>query len=269
MCYYICKFIYLKVVIIFNDLLSNLLKDHKGDVIFNCFGIWHILFMLIILSGIVTIVILLKDKSNDTKDKAINLVINLVFGLYILDFFLMPLAYGSIDIEKLPFHICTVSCVLCFFSRHNNFLKKYKLQFAIIGLIGNIIYVIYPAGVGWYQVAPYSYRVIQTLLFHGLMTLYGVLTLAYDCDKLEWKNCFKELIVIVLITLWALLGNAIYNSDERVYNWFFVVQDPFYILPKSLAVYIMPFIMVVVIFIANILVYLSYFGMKKVCNAIE
>ena len=246
------------------DLLSNILKDHKGEVIFNCFGIWHILFMLLIFGGIITTVILLKNKNQTTKDKAINLVINLVFGLYILDFFLMPLAYGSIDIEKLPFHICTASCVLCFFSRHNKFLNKFKLQFALLGLIGNIIYVIYPAGVGWYQVAPYSYRVIQTLLYHGLMTLYGVLTLAYDGEKLEWKNCWKELIVIVLMTLWALIGNAIYNSDARVYNWFFVVQDPFYILPSNIAPFVMPFVMITVIFFANILVYLSYFGIKKV-----
>ena len=29
------------------ELLSNLLKDQKGEVIFNCFGIWHILFMIL------------------------------------------------------------------------------------------------------------------------------------------------------------------------------------------------------------------------------
>ena len=245
------------------ELLSNLLKDHKGEVIFNCFGIWHILFMIVIFGGIITTVLILKNKNQSIKDKAINLVINLVFGLYILDFFLMPLAYGSIDIEKLPFHICTVSCVLCFLSRHNKFLEKYKLQFALLGLIGNIIYVIYPAGVGWYQIAPYSYRVIQTLLYHGLMTLYGILTLVYDDEKLEWKNCWKELIVIIIMTLWALLGNAVYNSDARVYNWFFVVQDPFNILPENIAPIIMPFVMIFTIFFADILVYLSYFGIKK------
>ena len=248
------------------ELLSNLLKDHKGKVIFNCFGIWHILFMIIIFGSIITITLLLKNKDKSTRKKTINTTINIVFGLYILDFFLMPLAYGSIDIEKLPFHICTVSCVLCFLSRHNKFLEKYKLQFALLGLIGNIIYVIYPAGVGWYQIAPYSYRVIQTLLYHGLMTLYGVLTLAYDDEKLEWKNCWKELMVIITMTLWALLGNAVYNSDARVYNWFFVVQDPFYILPKNIAPIIMPFVMIFTIFFADILVYLSYFGINKIKN---
>ena len=120
-------------------------------------------------------------------------------------------------------------------------------------MIGNIIYVIYPAGVGWYQIAPGSYRVIQTLLFHGLMTLYGVLTLAYDDKKLEWKSCWKELVLIILMTVWALLGNAVYNTDTRTYNWFFVVQDPFYILPKNIASIVMPFVMICTIFLGNIL----------------
>ena len=183
------------------EIFSTLLKDHKSTITFNCFGIWHILYMLIIFCSIIAIVLILKNKNQTTKVKTINLVINITFGLYILDFFLMPLAYGSIDIEKLPFHICTLSCVLCFLSRHNNYLSKFKLTFALIGLIGNIIYVIYPAGVGWYQVAPYSYRVIQTLLYHGLMTLYGILTITYDDEKIKWSNCYRELILIVLITI--------------------------------------------------------------------
>ena len=132
--------------------------------------------------------------------------------------------------------------------------------------MASFIYVIYPAGVGWYSVAPYSYRVIQTLLYHGVMTGYGILTLAYDDAKLEWRKCYKELIVIVGITLWALLGNALYNSDARVFNWFFVVRDPFYIIPADIAPVIMPFVMIFTIFLADVLVYLAYFGIGRLWN---
>ena len=245
------------------DILKEIFKDHKEGAIFNCFGIWHILYMLVIFSSIITLLILLKNKKESTKLKVINIIINSVFALYVLDFFIMPLAYGAIDIEKLPFHICTVTCVLCFLSRHNKFLSKFKIPFAIVGLIGNLIYVIYPAGVGWHQVSFYSYRVIQTLLFHALMSCYGVLTLAYDSYKLEWKKCYKELFVIIGITIWAIIGNSIYNSSDRVYNWFFVVSDPFYIIDQSIAPYVMPFIMVAIIYFANVLVYLSNFGLSK------
>lgn len=50
-------------------LLSNLLKDHKGEIIFNCFGIWHILFMLIIFGGIITVTLLLKIRMIKPKIK--------------------------------------------------------------------------------------------------------------------------------------------------------------------------------------------------------
>ena len=52
------------------DILRNLLHDHKGDVIFKCFGIWHFLIMLIIFLGIALTVLLLKNKSKETKQKA-------------------------------------------------------------------------------------------------------------------------------------------------------------------------------------------------------
>ena len=246
------------------DILRKILQDHKCDVIFKCFGIWHFLIMLIIFLGIALTVLLLKNKSKETKQKAIKTTINIAFGLYILDFFLMPFAYGTIDIEKLPFHICTITCVLCFLSRHNNFFNKYKQQFALLGLVGNLIYVIYPAGVGWYQIAPYSYRVIQTLTYHGVMTLYGILTLTYDDFKLDIKKSYKELIVIMCLVLWAMIGNYMYNSDVRLYNWFFVVQDPFYMLPSHIAPFVMPFIITLTIYIAVIIVYFINHLIKKI-----
>ena len=53
------------------DILRKILQDHKGDVIFKCFGIWHILIMVIIFGGIVLSILLLKNKSKETKQKAI------------------------------------------------------------------------------------------------------------------------------------------------------------------------------------------------------
>ena len=41
----------------------------------------------------------MKNKEQNVKEKAINITINLAFGLYIADFFIMPFAYGEIDLE--------------------------------------------------------------------------------------------------------------------------------------------------------------------------
>ncbi len=254
------------------ELLHELLSDKKGGITFSCFGIWHLLYLFSIFGLIVFIFLRLRNKSDAAKQCAINRSIALAFGLYIADFFLMPFAYGEIDLEKLPFHVCTTMCVMCFLSRRHPFLGKFKLQFALLGLISNLIYVFYPAGVMWYRIHPLSYRVLQTILFHGSMSAYGLFVLAFDDVKLEWKKCHRELITIIAMVLWALLGNTLYNGTvgdySHFFNWSFVVRDPFYLLPEKIAPYIMPFVIVIILFVAVLLVYWVYFGIKKTVKKI-
>lgn len=126
--------------------------------------------------------------------------LHIAFGLYIADFFLMPFACGRIDIEKLPFHICTAMCVACFISRHNRHLRKYSLHFALLGFLSNLVYLIYPDGV---------------------------------------------------------MGGPVR------YNWFFVLRDPFSILPESIAPFLMPFFNIVILFAAEMLSYLLYFAARR------
>ncbi len=252
------------------EILIELLKDKKGDIIFRCFADWHLLYLAIIIASIVALIVIFKKKSKETQFKLVDTTITIGFVLYMLDFFLMPFAYGEIDIEKLPFHLCTVSCVLCFASNHNKFLTKYKAQLVLLALIGNLIYLIYPAGVGWYKVHPLSYRVIQTLLYHGVMSAYGIFALRFGYVKLEWKKCYKDVIFITILMLWALLGNTLYNGlssmgqEHKLFNWFFVVRDPFYLLPEGIAKYIMPFVIVLVIFTADMIIYAVYNFAKKI-----
>ena len=247
--------------------LHEIFADRKGETVFACFGIWHILYMAVIFGSILLAVLLLRRKEVKCWEKAIQTALYLAFGLYMADFFLMPLAYGYIDIEKLPFHMCTLMCLLSFLSYRGVLLAKYRKQFALLGLVSNLIYVIYPAGVGWYQIHPLSYRVVQTLLFHGAMTAYGILTLALGQDKLTFKSSLQELPVIVAVTLWAILGNTVYNGAageyDHMFNWFFVVRDPFYILPAHIAPYVMPFVMILVIYVADLLIYSAYFAIRK------
>lgn len=252
------------------ELLHRIFSDHKGGEVFACFGIWHFLYMALIFGTILLVVFLLRNKTPKQKQRAVSISIHLAFGLYILDFFLMPLAYGAIDLEKLPFHMCTAMCVLCYLSCHYPFFERFKTQFALLGLISNLIYVIYPAGVGWYQIHPLSYRTVQTLLFHGTMSAYGIFFLVFEVRELRLKNCCKELLVILAMTAWALLGNTLYNGTtgdyNHFFNWFFVVRDPFYLLPEEISPYIMPFVMIAVFFLADLLVYCVYNGVRKRCT---
>lgn len=247
---------------------SELLSDKKGETIFSCFGLWHLCYLFVASVIVIAVILYLKNKENDIKQKAVSFFINGAFCLYIADFFLMPFAYGEIDVEKLPFHICTAMCVMCFWSRHNTFLGRYRQQFALLGFISNLVYMIYPAGLMWYQVHPLSYRVIQTLLFHGLMTVYGLLVLIYEDIRFDWKRCYKDMKVLVCMTIWALLGNVLYTGQAwehtNNFNWFFVTQDPFYIIPENIAPFIMPFLNIMLFFAAELLVYAICFSVKKI-----
>ena len=243
--------------------LQDLLSDRKSGPVFTCFGPYHLIYLAVILGVILAVIFLLKNRSAAAKHRAATAALCTAAGLYAADFFLMPFAYGGIDVEKLPFHACTATCVLCVLARHNRFLGRFKEQFVLLGLLTNLIYVIYPAGVGWYQIHPLSYRVWQTLLYHGAMTAFGLFSLCFGEVKLEWRKCPRDLVFLCVMTVWALLGNTLYNGlDGRFFNWFFVVRDPFYILPEGISPFVMPFVMVAVMFFGEMLIYLGYLGCK-------
>ena len=250
--------------------LHNLLSDKKGGQIFTLFSGWHFFYIGITMAVIVAVLLLYKNKDSKAKERGVFVFICAAFGLYIADFFLMPLAYNEIDIEKLPFHACTAMCVMCFLSYHIPALKKYQTSFAMLGFISNLVYLIYPAGVMWHAVHPLSYRVIQTLIFHSVMTVYGFLALVYEREKINTIKCYRGLIVIIGMTLWAMLGNYIYNGESEGYshffNWFFVVRDPFYRFPETIAPFVMPFLNIVLFFTVEMIIYLILFVSKKAKN---
>jgi len=68
------------------------------------------------------------------------------------------------------------------------------------------------------------------------------------------------------MTVWALLGNTLYNGQAwgktQFFNWFFVVRDPFYILPESIAPIIMPFLNVALFMAVELVVYAVCLGRK-------
>lgn len=301
------------------NILKSLLNDHvtEGIMSFRIFHGWHILYLVLILGSIIALSFILKNKSEKVKNLAIAITINTAFTLYMLDFFLMPFAYGYIGIDKLPFHICTLSCLLCFACRHNKFLAKFKTQFIMLGLIGNLIYIHYPAVLDQYNVHAFSYRAVQTLLFHGAMAAHGIFSLVFGHIKLEWKYCYKEAIAICLLVVWSLLGNMLYSNiasefksnfihpgnvmndnlrqlindvvsgtinitpeisntitealkeETYFFNWFFVIKDPFNVLSISISPYIMPFVMLFTIFLANILIYSAYYGIRALSRVIS
>lgn len=249
------------------DILRKLLQDRTGGAVFQCFDLLHCCFIAFFVAAAVFLCLYLKNKSTQVRTKVINAVVGVALGLYVLDFFLMPFAYNAINIDKLPFHVCTTMCVMCFWSRYNRFLGKFRLQLAMLGFLSNLTYLIYPAGMMWLNIHPLSYRVVQTIVFHGVMMVYGVLVLVYESREFSWKKVYKDLIVVAMMAGWARLGNFLYNTRAKVYNWFFVIQDPFNLFPAHIAPYIMPFFNAALFFAVALAVYFimtRLFAMKKV-----
>jgi hypothetical protein len=64
------------------------------------------------------------------------------------------------------------------------------------------------------------------------------------------------------MTLWAMAGNFVYNGS-RFYNWFFVVRDPFYIFPETVAPFVMPFVNVALFFAVELLLHLAIWYLSQ------
>ena len=243
--------------------LSALLSDKKGGEVFTCFSLWHILYIALAAVAVAVLLPALRGKGRGVWNKTAKVLINIAFSLYVLDFFAMPLAYGEIDVEKLPFHVCTAMCVASFLSNHSERLSTYRRSLGLLAFISNFVYLVYPAGVMWHAVHPTSYRVVQTLIFHAVMTVYGLIVIVIERDSFRWRDCYTDALTLGAMTLWALLGNLIYNSDQRIYNWFFVVRDPFYLIPEHISVFVMPLLNVLVFFSVEMLMYLIVIKLKK------
>lgn len=220
-------------------LLHELLADRGGEVLFTCFGRWHLGYLVLIFSAIGLAARRFSRMDSKKLQRRLDCWSGIAFGMYLLDFFLMPLAYGYIDVEKLPFHVCTAMCVMCFLSNRNPKLTRYRGAFALLGFLSNFVYLIYPAGLMWHRVHPLSYRAVQTLLFHGVMTGGTLLFLLFGQTIPDTRDILR---VTAGMTLWALAGNILYGGFAPEMNWFFLVRDPFYLLPETAAPFVMPFV---------------------------
>ena len=245
------------------DILKGILSDRREGELFTCFCSWHIILILLVVAAIAFLCYVMKNKGADFRKRVLDLTCGAAFGLYMLDFFLMPFAYGAIEIEKLPFHACTFTCLICFLSRHSEFFSQFRRPITVIGFILNLCYLVYPAGIMWSAVEPFTYRAIQTLGFHAIMVIYTFLAIVYDEGiKFEWKKIYEELIVLCFMAVWSLLGNHLYSGVYPTYtveyNWFFTRTDPFGILPPSIA----PFVTVGAFFAACAVIFAVYFGIR-------
>ena len=89
-------------------------------------------------------------------------------------------------------------------------------------------------------------------------------------DKFNIKKCYRDLGVVVFMTVWALVGNYVYNGSSEGYshffNWFFVVQDPFNMFPEQIAPFLMPVLNIALFFGVEMLIHIVLLVVKRVAK---
>lgn len=186
------------------------------------FNFAHIIYLLIIFGSIVGGFFLLFKKDKAEKEKAMRTLMYIILAVYIFDFFVHEFVYGGLNMDKFPFHICTVLCPLAVILQ-NCKNKRIKEPVVVLAILAPLMYLCYPASVGSGE--PWCYQAVQTMVYHGALLAWGVLNLALGLVRPYFKRCWYTAVLLVCITLWAKLGNVLYAD----YNWFFLEEDAFYI----------------------------------------
>lgn len=237
------------------------------------FNLWHILYILIIFGAIFGGAYYLKDKSDETKDKVLRTIAFLIMFSYLTDYFVHDFVYASFDeatgeyiraglnMDKLPFHICTAMGVIATFTQFNSKLHRFLEPIAALAITAPMMYLVYPStGVGGEL---WCYRVVQTMFFHGMLMAWGILNVTTGKTSLRWKNIWKAEILLIIITLWAKLGVTLLD-----YNWFFLKYNPFGIAALDKP-WLLPIITPTAIFAIVAAVYGISYGVRAVMKKLE
>ncbi len=238
-----------------------LLSETNSKLEIGLFDQWHFMYLFIIIGGTILLSLLYSGKCEKSKEKVIRFFAYLTIGIYISDFFLMPLSdsFGySIGINDLPFHICTIMATMVPFVQFSKKFKRIKTVIVTLSITSSLMWMCYPGSALGGQ-PPFSYIIFSKFMFHGFLFCWGVLNLSLGAVKLQFKKIWHELIGILAILVWADLGNTLYGSEQ---NWFFIEYSIFPFLPDK----IMPIVVVFCVFGSCVLVYGGYYVIRHLAQ---
>ena len=237
-----------------------LFSENNSTNAIGLFDFWHFLYLFIIFGGAIALSLIFRKKSEKAKTTLIHIFAYLTIGLYIADFFIMPLSdsYSGISTYKLPFNICTIMAVLVPFVEFNSKVSKIKKPVVTLSIVASMMWMCYPGSALGGQ-PPFSYIIFQTFMYHGLLFIWGVLNLSLGRVSLDFKKIWQELVGILMILVWADFGNAAYGREQ---NWFFLESSIFPFIPDAL----MPLAVVGSVFACCVIIHLAYYGIRAIAR---
>lgn len=240
-----------------NEFLKKVFQFEGGPEI-TLFSGWHFMYIILTIGLPVALAFILKNKSDKAKNLTLSILAIATVSVYIADFFIMPFARtsGEIDLDKLPFHICTFIGVMIPFAQFraqntNRGGQAFREVVTCLAIVSSLMYITYP-GSALGEIGTFSYKVVQTFVFHGLVFSWGFLSLTTKSVTLKFKNIWKQAIGILVVMAWATLGNFSYAD----YNWFFLKESIFPFIPDALmplAVFASVFAMCAIIYSIDLL----------------
>ena len=253
------------------DLFFKLFEMSHFDtgISVTAFSIPHFVYLIVIIGTVLGLYFGFRYAPYEKKKKLLDLMIIILTVSYVSDFFVHEFVYaevvdgafvgGGLNIDKLPFHICTVLCPITAFVQFNGKLHKFLEPVAMLAVLAPMMYIVYPASIGSGE--PWCYQAVQTMFYHSTLMAWGILNLSLGVVKPDIKKSYEAAVLLVGITLWAKLGNLLLE-----HNWFFLEEDAFYIglvasgiIPKWLLMVINP----IVFFIAVLALYGVYYLVMK------
>lgn len=198
------------------------MSHFNTGIMITAFSIPHIVYMVLIFGSIIALYFLFRNKAAEKKERLLRALAYALIFSYLSDFFFHEFVYGGLNTDKLPFHICTVLCPLMAIAQFNRNGHKIKEPVVILSVLAPMMYLCYPASIG--EGEPWCYQAVQTMFYHGVLMAWGILNIALGAVKPDIRNVWKSGVLLVCITLWAKLGNLLFE-----HNWFFLEEDAFYI----------------------------------------
>lgn len=233
-----------------------LFSQNNSTLQIGLFDIWHFMYLFIVFGGTIALAVIFGRKQKAVKDKVLRIMAYLTIGLYVADFFIMPLSdsYSGISVYKLPFNICTIMAVMVPFVQFNPRFSAIKAPVVTLSIASSMMWMCYPGSALGGQ-PPFSYVIFQTFMYHGFLCCWGVLNLAYGEVELQFRKIWKEFVGILMILLWAAFGNTVYGGGQ---NWFFIESSIFPFLSDE----VMPPVVVFCVFGTCVVVYGAYYGLR-------
>lgn len=232
-------------------------KEEPFDI--QLFGFWHIFYALVIIATTIALGFYLAKK-NDKKlnNKVLRLLAAAGVIIYVADFFIQPLFRdGQMNVDKLPFHICTLMAPVSCFVQFNERFERFREPVAFMSIVGPLMYICYPgSAIG--SESPFCYEIIQTFVYHGIIFSWGFNNLATSTVKPSIKRSWHALVGICLVALWAGFGNVVYAD----YDWFFLTGSTFPFVPKLL----MPVVVIAAVFGMVMIIYGLYYAWMKILD---